>query len=159
MLSFVLILIIIVICGKMYTDKTVKDTLKENFAEEHDTDLWRRNPQITEIINRLEFVRSYNKAVFHELKSIVREILTMYYLYIGGNDKIKIDDFSLEKVKLSNAYEEISMNIPFKYHKRTRRLFMQLNGRLNEKMKLIKLKSFKNPLKISLMNTNHLDFN
>ena len=50
------------------------------------------------------------------------------------------------------------MNIPFKYHKRTRRLFMQLNGRLNEKMKLIKLKSFKNPLKISLMNTN-LDFN
>lgn len=35
---------------------------------------------------------------------------------------------------------------------------MQLNGRLNEKMKLIKLKSFKNPLKISLMNTN-LDFN
>lgn len=157
MLSFILILIIIVVCGKIYTDKTVKDTIKEHFAEEHDTDLWRRNPQITDIINKLGFVKSYNKGVFDELKSIVREILTMYYLYIGGNEKIKVDDFSLEKVKLSNAYEEISMNIPYKYHKRTRRLFMQLNARLNEKMKLVKLKSSKNPLKISLMNTN-LDF-
>lgn len=141
----------------MYSDKTLKDNLKENFAEEHDMDLWRRNPQITEILNRLSFVKSYNKAVFIELKSTVRHILTMYYLYIGGNDKIRIDDFSLEKMKLSNAYEEISMNIPFKYHRRTRRLFMQMNARLNEKMKLVKLKSSKNPLKISLMNTN-LDF-
>lgn len=154
MLSFILILIIIVVCGKIYTDKTAKDTIKEHFAEEHDTDLWRRNPRITDIINKLGFVKSYNKGVFDELKSIVREILTMYYLYIGGNEKIKVDDFSLEKVKLSNAYEEISMNIPYKYHKRTRRLFMQLNARLNEKMKLVKLKSSKNPLKISLMNTN-----
>lgn len=157
MLRFIAIAIILIICGKMYSDKTVKDNLKENFAEEHDMDLWRRNPQITEILNRLSFVESYNRGVFIELKSTVRQILTMYYLYIGGNDKIRIDDFSLEKMKLSSAYEEISMNIPFKYHRRTRRLFMQMNARLNEKMKLIKLKSSKNPLKISLMNTN-LDF-
>lgn len=158
MIGFVLILIITVIAGKLYVDKTAKATLKENFAETHDTDLWRRNPQIAEILNRLRFVRAYNEAVFHELKSTVREILTMYYLYIGGNDKIKIDDFQLLKVRLSNAFEEISMNIPYKYHKRTRRSFMDLNYRLNEKMKLIKLKSSKIPIKISLMNSNLFGF-
>ena len=142
LLSFISLLIIVFIFGKYYNGKSISKLLDANFAGKADADMWKRNPQIAEILNDLGYIRSYNKGVFDELKGTVGRILTMYYFYIGGrSNRIHIDDFSHEKIKLSNAYEEISMNIPNKYHKRTRRLF-------------IKLKSSKSPIKISLMNNN-----
>lgn len=155
--SFIFILISFVVLGNRYFARTDSIPIRENMNEGggDSKDIWLRNPKIVSIIDSLSFVRHYNEAVYVELVHVVRKILMMYYKHIGGSKKIKIDDFSHEKVKLSNVYEEISMNIPSKYHRRTRKNFLRLNHELNAKMKLLKLQSAsKSPLKLSLMNTN-----
>lgn len=150
-LGFVIILAFIVIFGRYIDQKAENKQLKKVFQEKHSSDLWRRNPLITDLVVNLKYVKAYNKAVYEELKTSINKILTMYYLYIGGNKSIQVDDFSHEKEKLSRVYEEIAMNVPEKYHSRTKKLFMSLNKQLNVKMKLIKLRSSQSPIKISLM--------
>lgn len=149
--GFLIILVCIVIFGRYTGQKADDKQLQKVFEEKHSNDLWRRNPEILQIVLSLKYVKAYNKAVYEELKTCVTKILTMYYLFIGGNMTIHIDDFSHEKMKLAWVYEEMSMNVPEKYHARTKQLFIQLNRQLNTKMKLIKLKNSQSPIKISLM--------
>lgn len=154
-LSFLFISIVVVILGLRYTEHMQNESIKENIKDESEKNVWIRNPKITFIMDNLSFVRHYNESVYRELMHVVKKILKMYYKFIGGSKRVKIDDFSYEKVRLLNVYEEISMNIPNKYHARTKKNLIKLNKELNKKMKLMKLhSSSKSPIKISLMNTN-----
>lgn len=112
------------------------------------------NSRINTIIERMKYVKKYNNAVFDDLKSTVSRLLTLYYKYIN-DEIIKVDDISFYKQKLDSIYEEMSLNLPYKYHKRLKYDIKSLNRELNKKMELLKIKSFKNPIKLSLMNYNY----
>lgn len=112
------------------------------------------NHKIKTIIERLGYVKRYNNGVFDNLKSVVDNLLTLYYKYI--NDEVfKVDDISFYRKQLDSIYEEMSLNLPYKYHKRLKHDIRSLNKELNKKIELLKIKSFKNPIKISLMNYNY----
>ena len=112
------------------------------------------NAKIKDIIERMDYIKKYNNAVFDNLKSVVNSLLTLYYKYIN-DELIKIDDITFYKQQLDSIYEELSLNLPYKYHKRLKHDIRSLNRELNKKMELLKIKSFKNPIKISLMNYNY----
>ena len=112
------------------------------------------NAKINNIIERLAYIKKYNNAVFENLKSVVNSLLTLYYKYIN-DEIIKVDDISFFKQQLDSIYEEMSLNLPYKYHKRLKHDIRSLNKELNKKIELLKIKSFKNPIKISLMNYNY----
>ena len=112
------------------------------------------NAKIKNIIERMAYIKKYNNAVFENLKSVVNRLLTLYYKYIN-DEIIKVDDISFYKQQLDSIYEEMSLNLPYKYHKRLRHDIRSLNRELNKKIELLKIKSFKNPIKISLMNYNY----
>lgn len=112
------------------------------------------NSKIKIIIERMNYVKKYNNAVFDNLKSVVNSLLTLYYKYIN-DELIKVDDITFYKQQLDSIYEELSLNLPYKYHKRLKHDIRSLNKELNKKIELLKIKSFKNPIKISLMNYNY----
>ena len=113
------------------------------------------NAKIKDIIERMNYIKKYNNAVFENLKNVVNSLLISYYKFI--NDEImKVDDISFYKQQLDSIYEEMSLNLPHKYHKRLKHDIKSLNIELNKKIDLLKMKSFKNPIKISLMNYNYI---
>ena len=112
------------------------------------------NIKIMTIIKRMNYIQKYNNIVFDDLKYVINSILTLYYSYIN-DETIKIDDISFYKQKLDDVYEEISLNLPYKYHNRLKHDIKSLNRELNKKIDLLKIKSFKSPIKISLMNYNY----
>lgn len=113
-----------------------------------------RNTKIKTIIERMTYIQKYNRSVFEELKSVVNSLLTLYYKYIN-DERVKINDIAFHKQQLDGIYEEMSLNLPYKYHKRLKHDIRSLNNELNKKIELLKIKSFKNPIKISLMNYNY----
>jgi len=131
--------------------KHILQSNKESFVVSSVIDA---NIKIKNIIKRMDYIKKYNNAVFENLKSVVNNLLTLYYKYIN-DEFIKIDDITFYKQQLDSIYEELSLNLPHKYHKRLKHDIRSLNKELNKKMELLKIKSFKNPIKISLMNYNY----
>lgn len=114
-------------------------------------DVLNENSQIKSILTRMSYIEKYNSAVYAELQTVVKDLLLLYYKYIV-DERINVDDFSFYKQKLISIYEELSLNLPYKYYKRLRNDIKRLNKELDIKMELVKLKSFKTPIKLSLMN-------
>lgn len=114
-------------------------------------DVIKENSEINSILRTMSYVKKYNNAVYSELKIVVKDLLSLYYKYIT-DEGINVDDFSFYKQKLNSIYEELSLNLPYKYYKRLRKDIKRLNKELDVKMDLVKLKSFKSPIKLSLMN-------
>lgn len=146
--SLVLILIGLIL---FFIHKFILQSSKESFVVSNVIDA---NAKIKTIIERMGYIKKYNNAVFDNLKSVVSNILTLYYKYIN-DEMIKLDDISFYKQQLDSIYEELSLNLPYKYHKRLKHDIRSLNKELNKKIELLKIKSFKNPIKISLMNYNY----
>lgn len=111
---------------------------------------FKKNKRIVQILESMHYISDYNDSLYKELISTVNIILTTYYRFI--NDDIDINDISFHKDKLSYVYEEITLNLPHKYYDRLSKHIEQLNHELDKKMDLIKIKSSKIPIKISLMN-------
>ena len=146
--SLVLLLIGVIL---FFIHKYILQSNKESFVV---TSVIDRNAKIKKIIERMDYIKKYNNAIFDNLKSVVNSILSLYYKYIN-DEIIKADDISFYKHQLDGIYEEMSLNLPYKYHKRLRKDIKNLNIELNKKIELLKIKSFKNPIKISLMNYNY----
>lgn len=147
--SLVLIFIALIL---FFFHKYIIQSKKESFKV---TNVIDANTKIRDIIERMNYIKKYNNAVFENLKNVVNSLLISYYKFI--NDEImKVDDISFYKQQLDSIYEEMSLNLPYKYHKRLKHDIKNLNIELNKKMELLKMKSFKSPIKISLMNYNYI---
>lgn len=146
--SIVLILIGLIL---FFIHKFLLKPIKESLTVPTSIDA---NMRIMTIINRMNYIKKYNTILVEDLKNVINSLLTLYYSYLN-DETIKIDDISFYKQKLDDLYEEISLNLPYKYHKRLKRDIKSLNRELNKKMDLLKIKSFKSPIKISLMNYNY----
>lgn len=146
--SLVLILIGLIL---FFIHKFLLQSSNETFIVESVIDA---NAKIKIFIERMDYIKKYNNVVFENLKSVVNSLLTLYYKYIN-DEVIKVDDISFYKQQLESIYEEMSLNLPYKYHKRLKHDIKSLNKELNKKIELIKIKSFKNPIKISFMNYNY----
>lgn len=109
-----------------------------------------KNRRIVKVLESMKYISYYNERLYEELIDTVNIVLTTYYKFI--NDDVDIDDISFHKDKLSHIYEEIALNLPYKYYARLSKHIEQLNHELNKKMDLIKIKSSRLPIKISLMN-------
>lgn len=113
-----------------------------------------KNIHIQTILERMSYIKKYNSSVYDNLQSVLTSLLALYYRYINDEDVV-INDVSYYKQQLDKIYEELSLNLPYRYHKRLRRDIKSINEELNKKIELIKIKSFKSPIKISLMNYNY----
>lgn len=111
-----------------------------------------KNEHIVEVLDSMKYIIRYNNDLYYELRHTVNSILVSYYKFING--KIHIDDISFHKSKLLDLYEELTLALPYKYYKRLKKHMNQINKELDKKMDLIKLQSVKNPIKLSLMNSN-----
>ena len=146
--SIILILIGLIL---FFIHKFLLKPIKESLTVPTSIDA---NMRIMTIINRMNYIKKYNTILVEDLKNVINSLLTLYYSYIN-DETVKIDDISFYKQELDDLYEEISLNLPYKYHKRLKRDIKSLNRELNKKMDLLKIKSFKSPIKISLMNYNY----
>jgi hypothetical protein len=69
------------------------------------------------------------------------------------NKKLRsLDDISFYQSKLSELFDEVFLGLPFKYHENISKNIELLNYKLDEKMEIIRTKSSKHPIKLSLMN-------
>ena len=113
------------------------------------------NREISDILESMEYAKKYNASVYDNLIHTVDKIMYIYYRHIGGQSVV-LDDIAFHKSNLGDIYEELSLNLPIKYHDRLRKHIRLLNKEIDKKMKLIKVRSSKSPIKISLMSTNNL---
>jgi len=123
---------------------------KKNSLEHYDP--FERNKQIANILSRMKYISNYNDNLYQDLHYTVNKVLKTYYKFINDNSSVKMDDLSFHKEKLSSIYEELLLNLPYKYYDRLNKHIEELNGEIDEKMDLIKYKSSRIPIKISLMN-------
>ena len=150
-----LIILFILLLIYIYSNhrKQLKFIQGERFTTERSSKRigpFKKNKRIVQILESMHYISDYNDSLYKELISTVNIILTTYYRFI--NDDIDINDISFHKDKLSYVYEEITLNLPHKYYDRLSKHIEQLNHELDKKMDLIKIKSSKIPIKISLMN-------
>lgn len=158
---FVAILLALMISEKWISSYKIGRKREQGSSESFETEtesknsiVFRKNPNIDEIITRMKYIRKYNKAVYGDLRTILKEILVLYYRKISGRE-VKYDDFATYKDKLSELYEEISLNLPFKYHQRLKYDINELNKALDEKMRLMTVQYSNAPLKTALMHPNY----
>jgi len=129
----------------LYTFKINRTDVKSSRYE-----AFHMNTRIVEILESMKYISNYNNNLYIKLIDTIRDILTAYYRFI--NDLNGVDDISFHKEKLAAIYEEIALNVPYKYYQRLNDHVDDLNTELDYKMDLIKYKSSKIPIKISLMN-------
>ncbi len=110
------------------------------------------NREITEILEEMRYVKKYNASVYADLVKAVDAIMYIYYRHLGGKTVV-LDDIAFHKSSLGDIYEELSLNLPLKYHDRLKTHIGELNKEMDKKMKLIKVRSSRSPIKISLMST------
>ncbi len=110
------------------------------------------NNRISDILKAMRFVKKYNGSVYDDLVETVDKIIYIYYRHIEGKPVV-LDDIAFHKSNLGEIYEELSLNLPLKYHDRLKKHIVDLNKEISKKMKLIKVRSSKSPIKISLMST------
>lgn len=110
------------------------------------------NIKLQHILNSMDYVKKYNAPVHDRLHKIIRDIFAIYYKFIGGED-VNIHDIEFQKSLLYDVYEEISLNLPHKFLARFRENISKINREIDKKIKLLKIKSSKSPIKISLMST------
>lgn len=113
-----------------------------------------KNEKILNILDSMNYIIRYNKELYYELRHTVNNILVSYYKFLDG--KIHIDDISFYKSKLLDVYEELTLALPYKYYERLNKHIDMINKEIDKKMNLIKLQSVKNPIKLSLMNSNSI---
>lgn len=110
------------------------------------------NHKISDLLQSMEYAKKYNASVYDNLIQTVNSIMYIYYRHIGG-ESVVLDDIAFHKSNLGEIYEELSLNLPIKYHDRLKKHIRLLNKEIDKKMKLIKVRSSKSPIKISLMST------
>jgi hypothetical protein len=138
--------ILIIIYIYTYYAKAQKKISVEHY------DPFDRNKQIADVLGRMKYISNYNNNLYKDLYTTVNKVLNTYYKLINDNSSVKMDDLSLYKEKLASIYEELLLNLPYKYYDRLNEHIGELNRKIDEKMDLIKYKSSRIPIKISLMN-------
>lgn len=134
----------------VYVYASYAKTQKTSSVEHYDP--FERNKQIADILGRMKYISNYNDNLYKDLHSTVNKVLKTYYKFINDNSSVKMDDLSFHKEKLAAIYEEVLLNLPFKYYERLHGHIDELNREIDEKIDLIKYKSSRIPIKISLMN-------
>jgi hypothetical protein len=110
------------------------------------------NPDILHILNSMDYIVSYNEQLYLQLFVIVETILFTYYKILNNHPQTKLDDLSYFNSKYQDILNEISLSLPFKYQSNLNSHIDSLNKQFDKKINLLKFKSSKTPIKISLMN-------
>lgn len=127
---------------------------KKTTVEQYDP--FEKNKKITEILGKMKYVGNYNENLYKDIQATVNQVLKTYYKFINDSSGVQMDDISFYKEKLASIYEELLLNLPYKYYDRLNKHIGELNREIDKKMDLIKYKSSRIPIKISLMNYNKL---
>lgn len=143
-------LVILFILMLVYVYTSYAKAQKKTSVEHYDP--FERNKQIAEILGRMKYISNYNDNLYKDLHSTVNKVLKTYYKFINDKSSVRMDDLSFHKEKLASIYEELLLNLPYKYYDRLNEHIGELNREIDEKMDLIKYKSSRIPIKISLMN-------
>jgi len=147
----VLILFILML---VYVYTSYAKAHKKTSVEHYDP--FEKNKKIAEILGKMKYISNYNNNLYKDMYSTVNQVLKTYYKFINDKSGVQIDDLSFHKDKLSSIYEELSLNLPYKYYDRLSVHIGELNREIDKKMDLITYKSSRIPIKISLMNYNKL---
>jgi hypothetical protein len=109
------------------------------------------NKKILNILKRMKYIYDYNTILYDDIIQTVDTILVLYYKFI--NNKLNsLDDISFHRNILVDKFQEAFLGLPFKYHEKLTSDIDSLNEQLDIKMEMIRIKSSKTPIKISLMN-------
>jgi hypothetical protein len=110
------------------------------------------NPAISQVLSSMDYIIDYNSKLYSQLYTTVDTMLLTYYQILNNHSGTQLDDLSYHYTQYQDILTEITLALPFRYHSQLNTHVDSLNLLFDKKIDLLKFKSSKNPIKISLMN-------
>lgn len=168
-ISFILLLVIVyskqilkslyfIIKNRVFVSKYDESFIDKDIQHDEIKDIehsvFKRNKYILQELHDMKYILKYNKTIYYNLKTLLKNILVEYYKLINNHKKSNTNNLVFFKDQLESIYQQLVLSVPPKYLKRINKHINSINSFIDDKMDLIKTMSSKSPLKIHLMNYN-----